>query len=164
MVNLSPTDFYSWLYYMYTPLPLLCVSWYKHACTIRSRAWDKSLECALMTDTVYETTETRAIALAAPGSVSCNPALQRSRLCTDKILKTNRHFLEMQVHYITQLVLFCDVVDPPGRRICWQNMDNIVSVFIYYPCEPGGTSLMTIRYHPYAIQWFIWLGWGLRLG
>ena len=71
-----------------------------------------------MTDTVYETTETRAIALAAPGSVSCNPALRRSRLCADKILKTNRHFLEMQVHYITQLVLFCDVVDPPGRHIC----------------------------------------------
>ena len=64
-----------------------------------------------MTDTVYETTETRALALAAPDSVSCNPALRRSRLCADKILKTNKHFLEIQV--ITKLTLFCDVVDPP---------------------------------------------------
>jgi len=38
----------------------------------------------------------------APDSVSCNPALRTSRLCADKILKTNRHVLvtlEMQVHY-----------------------------------------------------------------
>ena len=24
-------------------------------------------------------------------------------------------------------------------------------------------SLTTVRYHPYAIQWFIWLGWAVRL-
>ena len=60
--------------------------------------WNRKLKIIVLTDIVHETSETRTFALAAPDSVS-SPALRRSRLCADKILKTNKHFLEIQVNY-----------------------------------------------------------------
>ena len=93
-----------------------------------------------------------------PVSWELSPALQRWAFQGSWAAQVFEHLL---IHWPYQLKISCT----QNLQYCWLgfNCENLQIVNTGHSMQYNGLvkiSLTTVCYHPYAIQWFIWIGWG----